>query len=299
MTIRPHWLVLLTTLCAPSSAQTYSASTRAFTDLGGGQQSKHYSQRATGGEIQPATGAGVASAHYRLRPGHLGQNVEADAIVVAFADAPADLRLPEKQSRPLRVQVSLDDTTTLFPPSPALRWFVVAGPISGPDADGRLLANPVATDTPAALEGRYLSTSSILALTVADVVARYTEWQENHFTPSEIATDPRAAPTASFTDDGTPNLIKYALGLDPRVPVSAPPVTLDLDADHLRLSFHRQARPDLRFEVEAGHDLAFWTTVWTATGASGPSGLLTVSDPIPLSAAPNRFLRLRITSLSP
>lgn len=112
------------------------------------------------------------------------------------------------------------------------------------------------------------------------------------------ANSPAGQPSADPDGNGLANLLEYALGASPSpassvslptaTPVGAPP--------HLELSFNRIADPSLTYRVQAVSSLAStWTDIWTSSGSSNTSGLVTVPDPISLTDEPRRFLRLVIT----
>ena len=109
----------------------------------------------------------------------------------------------------------------------------------------------------------------------------------------------QASDAANPSGDGIPNLMKYALGLDPAVAnASARPLAL-LTNGCLRMDFTRIADPDLTFSIEASGDLTSWTNVWTSTGASNLPGPVSFIDSnAPVSGTTRRFLRLRVTAPS-
>jgi uncharacterized repeat protein (TIGR01451 family) len=104
-----------------------------------------------------------------------------------------------------------------------------------------------------------------------------------------------AADTAIATSDGMPNLLKYALGLDPLVP-AANPIFGDVSTGYLRLTVPRNSNAtDVTFLVEITTDLtASWTTNGTTVDQNTPT-LLQVHDDTPVSSSAAGFIRLRIT----
>ncbi len=104
-----------------------------------------------------------------------------------------------------------------------------------------------------------------------------------------------AADTAIATGDGMPNLLKYALGLDPLVP-AANPIVGDISTGYLRLTVPRNPNAtDVTFYVEVTDNLtALWTTNGTTVDQNTPT-LLQVHDNTPVSSSAAGFIRLRIT----
>jgi hypothetical protein len=286
--------VLVSALLTVSlTASHYSGSTQSFTSLGGLQQSATYAQRSTGGEIIVGDAPVAASAHYRIRPGHIGQSVEVISLEIGFLDSPADLIIRENTSRRLSVTVAFDDGTSGDLLSTDIKWQVRSGALTTPDTTGALYAMRGPSDTTGVIEGTYLGINKLLTVFIADVINHYGDWQTNYFTSSQIASDPLTRPEASFSKDGIANLVKYALGLDPSRTFTGSITAADIEHGRISITFHRYLRPDLTYAVEASEDLANWTTLWSAAGESGPGGEITVYDTVTLgTSASRRFLRL-------
>ena len=104
-----------------------------------------------------------------------------------------------------------------------------------------------------------------------------------------------AADGAVLTSDGLPNLVKYALGLNPLVPATNP-VIGDITTGYLRLTSPKNpSATDVSFWVEAtGAVQLGWATNGTAVDQNTATQLQ-VHDDTPVTNAPERFLRLRIS----
>ncbi len=157
-------------------------------------------------------------------------------------------------------------------------------------------------------------------------------WRQNFFDTTDDTGD--HADLANPSGDGVPNLLKYALGLDPTSPVAAPtpyPETASDGETYLTFNFSRvSVATDLTYEVQVTGNLAGpWTTIATSSGgnpftgsglvqdisyidfSSGGGGyfpiypppppsypgcdyFVIVRDTVPMSQAPARFMRLLV-----
>ncbi len=111
------------------------------------------------------------------------------------------------------------------------------------------------------------------------------------------------ADTFDYDFDGMPNLLEYALGMNPTQPgISAQPFAGTAE-DHLTITFTRMREAtDVTYRVEAASDLSTgsWMEIWSSAtipygGGSNPSEQITVADTHAITANPRRFLRLTIT----
>jgi|ERR1039458_4053229 uncharacterized repeat protein (TIGR01451 family) len=104
-----------------------------------------------------------------------------------------------------------------------------------------------------------------------------------------------AADTAVATSDGMPNLLKYALGLDPLVP-AANPVVGDISTGYLRLTSPKNPdATDVTFLVEVTGDLTIpFTTNGTTIDQNTPT-LFQGHDNTPVVSSTRGFIRLHVT----
>jgi DNA/RNA endonuclease G (NUC1) len=103
-----------------------------------------------------------------------------------------------------------------------------------------------------------------------------------------------AADDVVLTSDGLPNLVKYALGLDPLV-AATNPVVGDIASGFLRLTAPRNSNAtDISFWVEATDNVR---TGWSTNGVVDQTTTtqFQAHDGTPVSSAPERFLRLRVS----
>ena len=126
-------------------------------------------------------------------------------------------------------------------------------------------------------------------------------WRDNHFgNPSNVGA---GANGASPAGDGVPNLIKYALGLDPFTLATAGQlpsggIQSDGGQNYLTLVVNRAAQPpDITYVVEVSGDLRTWSSGLpdTVTLTNTPTQLV-VRDNTPVPTATARFIRLRVTN---
>ena len=127
-------------------------------------------------------------------------------------------------------------------------------------------------------------------------------WRSQYFGSS--SNSGAAADTSSYTGDGVANLIKYAFGLNPTVPVSGGLPEAKIMNNRLAITFNRmKSTTDIVYEVQASGDLFGWgnsTVIWSSasvayTGGGNDSESVTVQDTVSTDAANRRFMRLQIS----
>lgn len=116
-----------------------------------------------------------------------------------------------------------------------------------------------------------------------------------------------AADLANPAGDGVPNLIKYALGMNPDINSrTGLPVVSD-GSGALEIQFNRNlAATDVSYYIQASDDMENWTTIasrtagassWSISGATvtDNNGAVTAVDNTPIGAQPHRFLQLTVS----
>ena len=146
--------------------------------------------------------------------------------------------------------------------------------------------------------------SAVLKLTVQ---SPYTAWQNVYFTPAELNNPAISGPDAAPAGDGVSNLMKYALGLNPKTNGTGALPTLSYTASggsqFLTLTYNRSlAASDVTCMVEVSGDLQTWSSGPSATAmvsatnnAAGTMQTVVQRDLTPTGGADRRFIRLRIT----
>lgn len=125
-------------------------------------------------------------------------------------------------------------------------------------------------------------------------------WRNAYFgNPSNVGA---GADTASPAGDGIPNLIKYALGLNPSTPASKSQLPVESilpvsGQSYLALTVNRTAQAtDITYLVEVSSNLVTWVSgvPFTVTVTNTPTQVV-VRDATPLASATNRFIRFRVS----
>ena len=124
-------------------------------------------------------------------------------------------------------------------------------------------------------------------------------WRNSHFgNPSNVG---QGADGAAPAGDGVPNLLKYALGIDPLTVVSrsqltAGSITQNLGLSYATLSISRTNRAtDITYIVQISSDLQTWLSgPGNTVTLTDSSTQLIVRDALPLGIIP-RFMRLTVT----
>ncbi|MFI5335262.1 MAG: immunoglobulin domain-containing protein [Opitutales bacterium] len=205
--------------------------------------------------------------------------------------------------------------TITFAQPPDLAFTLAAVPLIA-TCDSGLVVTFTVDSGPAVLNGTNLTLTGAGAVTVrasqagngtyaaaTDVVRTFNvtpdfdAWRRTHFTDGELADATKSGPNSVWGHDGLPNLVKYALGLDPKVDATTGLPTLTTDGTDWIYAYTRPAGlPDVTYAVEASADLKTWTTSGVIHGVySSANGTDTMHAILPVSGNPNAFFRLVIT----
>lgn len=129
-----------------------------------------------------------------------------------------------------------------------------------------------------------------LAVTVLSPVP-YVAWRQTHF--ATLADEGPAASAADPDADALPNLLEYALGLDPLAPTAGGAPAVAREGSLLTLSFPAP-RADIDYVVETTGALgSAWTTAGVTQSAPDANGRVSASVAI---GGSSRFLRLRVAA---
>ncbi len=231
-----------------------------------------------------------------------------------------DLSLPRLTSQPMGATILQNGSVTLAAaavgaPSPTYQWTRNGVPLAGATAVTLTFASAQPSDagtytlTAVNTAGQAVSVPAVLA-----VQQTYATWQAAHFTPAEIDAG-LAADGGDLTGDGVPNLVKYALGIDPVTGTGGglPVGTYSTADGALQLAFARDtARTDINYVVEASPDLNQWTPIASSTSGSPTVNLgkamMVIENAVPgtsqvnvvveggqsIGASKEQFLRLKV-----
>jgi hypothetical protein len=136
-------------------------------------------------------------------------------------------------------------------------------------------------------------------VTIAD--APLNAWRLNYFGLA-AADESIAGDTAAPAGDGVPNLMKYALGLNPTQPATQSLITPEVNTNgYFQILYVRPDPPpvDVAYRLESSNDLANWCTngcVPIQQILFGNNTAIVVSEiPTPVVGQPAKFVRLRVS----
>jgi hypothetical protein len=137
--------------------------------------------------------------------------------------------------------------------------------------------------------------------------ASYAGWQEEWFNPGQLGNPSISGDTATPAGDGIPNLLKYALNLNPlgngQSGLPAPSTMVIGGTTYLTLTYNQVIQAtDLTYTPEVSGDLQDWNSglgyvapVSVTPNGDGVTERVVVQDLTPVSAGAPRFIRLQVT----
>ncbi len=129
------------------------------------------------------------------------------------------------------------------------------------------------------------------------VTANFASWRLAKFTAGELLDTNISGPNAVYGLDGLPNLVKYALGLEPKQNIKTGLPFAGVQGSDWVYTY---TRPDniagVTYTVEFSTDLVNWSTAGVTHGLSASSGgIETWTARHVLANTPNAFFRLKVT----
>lgn len=139
--------------------------------------------------------------------------------------------------------------------------------------------------------GTVTSNAAILA-----VVSGYSLYVQTYFSADEQANPAVSGPNAVYGADGLTNLVKYALGLNPKVDTTAGlPAASTTATDWVYTYVRPTDRADLVYTVESSGDLTTWSTANVTHELISTSGEnQTWQGRVPLAGNATLFFRLKV-----
>ncbi len=118
-------------------------------------------------------------------------------------------------------------------------------------------------------------------------------WRFANFTSPELDIPTISGENGDADGDALPNLVEYALRLDPKVP-SISTITTSQSSGYLTLTVPRNTAmtEDILWNAETSSDLASWQSAAITTNTTNA---FAASDSIPVANLVKRFIRLKIT----
>jgi len=138
------------------------------------------------------------------------------------------------------------------------------------------------------------------------LTAPYQLWRQANFTSAELTNSSISGDLADPDGDGIPNLMEYALGLNPKVPdLSGLPIASvqNLECTNYLTIAYKQVlyNTDISYTVQVSSDLVTWNSGPGFTAPIGPpvdngngTETWTVQDTVPFDSTSARFIRLKI-----
>ncbi|HNX33728.1 MAG TPA: M6 family metalloprotease domain-containing protein [Kiritimatiellia bacterium] len=198
-----------------------------------------------------------------------------------------------------------DELRVYYKTAPTNSWIPLASYTGNvPAWTQRTLSLPAPSDTYLiAFEGtaNYGYGVCVDDVAVTASLSPYGTWQTNWFTSAEIAAGLITGDSGDPDGDGIPNLLEYAMALNPRLIDTAGLPIGGVWSQYLSLSYRQNKQAtDLVYEVEACTNLldGLWSTnnvSETLRSDSNQWWQVTTRHSVPVTNAPARFMRLNVT----
>jgi hypothetical protein len=164
------------------------------------------------------------------------------------------------------------------------------------------LANGDLTEGTASIPGgTFTYTFPSYSMTVLVVKSQFESWREQNFTASELNNWAVSGDNGQPAQDGVPNLMKYALGLNAKAPAT---ITTGLPVlgqvavsgkTYLTLTFtDQQALTDISYQVQVSSDLKNWQSGAVRLD-NGTTNTAVYRDVTAIQDGPRHFMRLNVT----
>lgn len=134
-----------------------------------------------------------------------------------------------------------------------------------------------------------------------DEAPHYAAWSLRQFSTAELSVAAVSGPSATPAGDGVSNLLKYAYGLEAKIPASSgylPWISAVAGGTPVFIHEERAGASDILYQVESSTDLVTWNIpVVEQTRGTAAGGWVTVSSRASLQENPQRtFYRARVVA---
>jgi hypothetical protein len=185
-----------------------------------------------------------------------------------------------------QVELSTDGTT--FTPAATVAAGVTQATLTA--SPGTTYFARVRTTSGAGLSG-YRNVASVTT------PANYAAWRQAHFSGSALTDDAVSGPMAAPDAAGLPNLVLYALGLDPALNATASLPAVQLSGENYLYSYQVPTdRSDIVVAVQVSTDLVTWSSAGvTLTLMRTANGVAAWQASYPATGTDRLFFRLQVT----
>jgi hypothetical protein len=129
-----------------------------------------------------------------------------------------------------------------------------------------------------------------------NVTASFASWQQANFSGAELSNSAVSGPNAVYGQDGLSNLVKYALGLNPKQNITTGlPVVGTAGGNWVYTYTRPTSITDVTYSVEISTNLTTWTSTGVTLSQQSTDGTTdTWTATYPLASATNVFFRLKV-----
>jgi len=162
-----------------------------------------------------------------------------------------------------------------------------------------LSGTDITTGTAAVSGSTFSYTFPAYSMTIAVLKSQFEAWREQNFTPAQLSNWAVSGDSSNPAGDGIPNLVKYALDLNPNTPAASglpmPGKVAVNGKSYLTLTFTDQsALTDITYNVQVSSDLQNWQSGAVRVD-NGNTSTAVYRDSTAIGDTARHFMRLSIT----
>ncbi len=220
-----------------------------------------------------------------------------------FSIALSEVFPPALVSQPVSCSVAVGGVITLGVTATGSGDLFYQWRKNGSDVPGETLAtltigpaNPADAGSYDVVVTNYLGSVVSTGATVA-VLSGFDAWSNSRFSAGELLDPNISGPNAVYGQDGLPNLVKYALGLDPKQNITTGLPAVSTTATDWVYTYTRPTNiTDVTYEVEVSSDLVSWSSAGVIHELVSSDGTTdTWHGRFPLASASTAFFHLKVT----